>query len=401
MINFVLALAAGGVTVILLPFYMLLVLTALAAWRAKAKVLAPAPRQAPLRFVLLVPAHNEAELIAATVSSLHGLDYPRERYEVLVIADNCSDQTAALARQAGALVWERSHSTLRGKGHALEWAIERLMLERQSTDLDAVVIIDADIGADKDLLWAFAAGRRAGYDFAQALYLGLNPEISWRTQLMNYALALFNGTWLMAQEELGMSVALRGNGMCFSVAGLKRCPWSTFGLAEDLEFSWRLRLNGERAHFVRAARINAQLVSQGGAAAASQRQRWEHGRKALRRLYTGELLRHRQLGFWRKAYYLLDLYMLPLSKLATWQLLATLIGLYLGMCGLGAVQAAMFIGMAGYALTPFFVLGLPWRYLLALRFLPVYVLWKLWLYGQRAPRQWIRTGREGGASKEG
>jgi hypothetical protein len=61
----------------------------------------------------------------------------------------------------------------------------------------------------------------------------------------------------------------------------------------------------------------------------------------------------------------------------------------------------MFLSMAVYALTPFFVLGLPLRYLLALRFLPAYVLWKLWLYGQRAPRQWIRTGREGGASKEG
>ncbi len=401
MIHSILTGASIGVTLALLPFFVLLTVTAFAAWRAKGKVLPAAPRQTPPRFVLLVPAHNEAELIAATVGSLHSLDYPRDRYQVLVIADNCSDQTAVLARQAGAEVWERSHDTLRGKGHALEWAIERLLRERQSTDLDAVIIIDADIGADPGLLWAFAAGRHAGYDFAQALYLGLNPDTSWRTQLMNYALALFNGTWLLAQEELGVSVALRGNGMCFSVAGLRRCPWSAFGLAEDLEFSWRLRLNGERAHFVRAAHINAQLVSQGGAAAASQRQRWEHGRKALRKLFTSELLRHRQLGLGQKAYYLFDLYMLPLSKLATWQLLATLGAVVFGLTGLVSIQLLMFFSMAVYALTPFFVLGLPLRYLLALRFLPAYVLWKLWLYGQRAPRQWIRTGREGGASKEG
>ena len=101
------------------------------------------PRQDPQPLVFIVPAHDEEMLVQRAVRSLLAQDYPRELLTVAVIADNCTDRTAELAREAGAMVLERSSATDRGKGHAIKWALENLPLERWA----AVVIVDADAGS--------------------------------------------------------------------------------------------------------------------------------------------------------------------------------------------------------------------------------------------------------------
>ncbi len=107
-------------------------------------LLASAPRRpvyggAVTRFVVVVPAHNEEAGIGETVASALAVDYPSELRVVLVVADNCSDATAARARDAGALVLERAHETLRGKGYALELAFEHVDRENLGA---AVVVVD-------------------------------------------------------------------------------------------------------------------------------------------------------------------------------------------------------------------------------------------------------------------
>ncbi|MBK8005200.1 MAG: glycosyltransferase [Gemmatimonadetes bacterium] len=82
------------------------------------------PRQEPQPLVFIVPAHDEEMLVQRAVRSLLAQDYPPELLTVAVIADNCSDRTAELAREAGAVVLERSSATDRGKGHAIKWALE-------------------------------------------------------------------------------------------------------------------------------------------------------------------------------------------------------------------------------------------------------------------------------------
>jgi cellulose synthase/poly-beta-1,6-N-acetylglucosamine synthase-like glycosyltransferase len=350
------------------------------------------PSAPAARLAVLVPAHDEELLIARTVASLLAAEYPSARRTVVVIADNCTDATAARAREAGAVVWERRDPTRRGKGHALEWAIPRVLAgEATAEPVAAVVLVDADTLVDPGLLKVFAGELAAGRDWVQSLYLASNPDASWRTQLLTYALALFNGAWLLGQDVLGVGVALRGNGMCFSAAGLKRQPWAAFGLAEDLEFAWRLRLAGERVYFAPAAKVYGELVSGGGAAAVGQRQRWEHGRKALRRLFTGPLWRA-PLPLWQRLYGLFDLYMPPLSKLAAFLVLLTFIP---APCPLRLVQVLALGVIAVYALTPFVLFALPLRYLWALRHLPVYVGWKLALAARKGPLTWVRTGRDG------
>src|SRR5579862_6072340 len=102
----------------------LAVLTLL-SWRPRA----PEPVPPLLRFDVVVPAHDEAQGIAATVESLFAMDYPRELFRVLVVADNCTDDTAARARAAGAEVLVRDETRLRGKGHALAHAFTRILRE--------------------------------------------------------------------------------------------------------------------------------------------------------------------------------------------------------------------------------------------------------------------------------
>src|SRR5262245_20140826 len=108
---------------------------ALAAWRIRGRAaarqgVAAATRGdgAPAtRVTVLVPAHDEAGQIAACVRSLRAQDYPAERFEVVVVADNCADDTAARAAAAGARVLVRDDPDARGKGHALRWATDRLL----------------------------------------------------------------------------------------------------------------------------------------------------------------------------------------------------------------------------------------------------------------------------------
>ena len=128
----------------------------------------PEPRK---RFRFIVPAHNESAGIAETVRSLLEVDYPSQLFDVLVVADNCVDDTAQRARDAGAQVLERQDTTLRGKGYALHHAFERL-----PQDVDAVVVIDADTLVSPNILRAFSARLEAGAQAVQADYAVRNPE---------------------------------------------------------------------------------------------------------------------------------------------------------------------------------------------------------------------------------
>ena len=106
------------------------------------------PRQR--RFAVVVPAHNEELSIARTLESLLSIDYPQDSYDVIVVADNCTDATAAIARAAGAKVYERSDITLRGKGYALRWCFDAIL--NQQPSYDGIVVIDADSVASVNFL---------------------------------------------------------------------------------------------------------------------------------------------------------------------------------------------------------------------------------------------------------
>jgi hypothetical protein len=244
------------------------------------------PAGEPLGAVVLVPAHHEAAGIAATVQSLRAQAYPR--FEVIVIADNCGDDTAAVARAAGATVWERSAPEARGKGQALAWAIERLWRERP--DVEMVAIVDADCLASPNLLSAFDERLRGGAAAAQASYDVANPESSPAAALRCAGFALMHRVRPRGRAALGLSADLFGTGMAFRAATLREHPWRSFSVTEDAEYHLALVEAGERVAYVADARVESPMPTT-DRAAREQQLRWESGNAALARRSVARLVR--------------------------------------------------------------------------------------------------------------
>jgi 1,2-diacylglycerol 3-beta-glucosyltransferase len=373
----------------------------LVATLLSAKLAVPAPSPTPTRrFRFVVPAHNESAGIAETVASLRGVDYPRELFEVVVVADNCSDDTAEKARAAGATVMERNDQEHRGKGYALDHVFSNTPAE-----VDAVVVIDADTLVSPNLLHAFAARRALGAKAVQADYAVRNPNAAWRTRLMAIALGAFHIVRSRARERLSLSCGLRGNGMCFSTELLREIPHRAYSVVEDVEYGLRLGENGYRVFYTDEAHVYGEMVTT-AAAANSQRRRWEEGRKLLvsqnaRRILKAGLSRPDRvlldLG--------LDLVIPPLSTIAVLMLLGSVLGaaLVFTLQAPGVALAAYGAGVAAvilYVLRGWSVSGTGLRGLIDLALAPVYVVWKIALRFTRPARatsDWVRTKREGQA----
>lgn len=391
-------------TLALAPFFVFMgaIVVAALVGRATGRRPVAAAESGRRRFLIVIPAHDEAGAIGATVQSCRKLDYDPARYSIHVIADNCTDSTAQEAREAGAMVVERFTADRRSKGHALEYFFTEIPEGRPDAGHDATVLIDADTVVDPGLLLAFDRALAQGQDWIQGYYTVRNPDASWRTQMMTYAFSLANGAWMLGLDRLGLGVGLKGNGMCFSGAGLGRFPWKAHGLVEDMEFALMLRAAGERVHFLPEARVYGEMVSRGGAGAASQRRRWEAGRRSLRGKFAGAFASSRAINPLRKAAYLVDLFYPPLSTLAIGLAVASTVHLLPLLDArmswtsqtLGPIHAAMALVFLVYALSPIVVVSLPPRYLASLLALPYYVLWKIFVSSGRGPKAWVRTPRE-------
>jgi 1,2-diacylglycerol 3-beta-glucosyltransferase len=384
-----LLLAALSVPVLLGALY----LAALAL--ASRRIPPSAATDATITFDVIVPAHDEERVVAETVASLLGVDYPRERFRVWVVADNCTDATAAVAREAGALVLERRDESRRGKGYALAHGFEH-------TDDgfgQVVVVVDADTLVSPNLLGAFAARVAQGEACLQADYGVRNPEASWRTRLMTLAFALNHVVRSLARERWGVSCGLRGNGMAFTRTTLARVPHDAFSIVEDVEYGIRLGQAGIRVAYASNAHVWGEMVT-GEAASRSQRQRWEAGRHALRKKHSLPLLR----AAWRQRSGLLldlgiDLLVPPLTSLVL-----AVASLWLAGTGLavleGRVTATLVtttigaVGLLAYVARGWWLSGVPLVRVLASA--PAFVIWKLRLRASRGGPggEWVRTTRE-------
>lgn len=350
-----------------------------------------------LSFDVIVPAHDEAAQIEACIASLQRLDWPAELFRVVVVADNCGDATAALARAAGAVVLERCDLTRRGKGHALAHGFAA---SRANGQAYAVVVVDADSEVSANLLEAFAARIEAGAKAVQACHGVLNAKAAWRTRLMAIAMGCFHRVRSRGRERLGLSCGLRGNGWCVTHRLLRQVPYGAYGLAEDIEYGIALGLAGHRVHHADEARADGLMVA-GREAAGSQRLRWEDGRRQL--LHSRVLPLLRAAGRPGGAVCLdlaLDLLVPPLSLVAL-NVVALLAAAGLAMLWSPAGEAWLAIGLACAASLVLYVLrgwqlsGVGLRGLVDLLHAPSFVLWKLLLMLRaHDSAEWVRTKRE-------
>jgi len=313
-------------------------------------------RNSEQRFGIVIPAHNEETSITQVIESCHALDYPTDRVSVFVIADNCTDGTAALARSAGAIVLERSDPVARGKGHALQWAFEQIL----PMDLDALVVLDADCVIEPHALRTFAAALAAGQRVLQCSYVVANPDEG----VMSYASALGNvienDLFYAPKSRLGLAVLLRGTGMVFHREILQRFPWTAHSITEDVEYALQLIRNGVRITFLPDVRVFSPFPVTTDQIMV-QRRRWAAGTVGVGK---AEALRSMAHGTARRSLMLLDagwtLLILSRPLLLILVMLLLLMSL-LSWCLSPSRGTAVMVGIAGIEallLFVYFVLGI-------------------------------------------
>ncbi|OGO26633.1 MAG: hypothetical protein A2W33_06855 [Chloroflexi bacterium RBG_16_52_11] len=243
-------------------------------------------RHSPLtRFMIVIPAHNEASVIRATVEKLQAIDYPIDLYSIYIVADHCSDDTAEAARQGGAVVYERNEGPRSGKGDALYWLFQRIL---EKDECDAVVIFDADTRVDPLFLrvmdWRLAQGDQV----IQGQHIIDNPDQGWFPALTWAMFLIDNRLQNLGRTNLGWSAKNMGDSICFSVDVLRQMGWGE-GLAEDYHLRLKLLLNGIRIVYEPAA-IGYGEAPLNWAHARAQRERWLRGTRDASQQFIKHLI---------------------------------------------------------------------------------------------------------------
>ena len=350
----------------------------------------------PLEAVIVVPAHDEAAILKTRLLALK--DAVRERARILVVADNCSDSTAAIARDLEIEVVERFDEQCRGKGFALDFARDHLRTEPPMV----VMIIDADCVTDArsiDVLvnQCVATGRPCQATYLQTPALDSAPTV----QLSTFAFYIKNVIRQRAVQRLAGRAHLLGTGMAFPWSIFEQADLATADIVEDLKLGHDLARTGHPPLFVEDATVWSSAETE--AATLSQRSRWEGGflRHALR---SGPPMLLRSLasgdirGLWAAInvmippfalLILLDFAVLVLAALAAWLTGARLWPV--ALLGISILLAA--IGLSAAWLSG----GSRFIRLSALVRAPFYLAWKLPMYLRFAreggPREWTRTSR--------
>ncbi len=350
------------------------------------------PKTEP-RFLILIPAHNEEVLLRGCLTSIHQLDYPRERVRVAVIADNCSDCTASIAEAAGAECMVREEPSLRGKPHAIAWALERLDIG----GCDAVVVVDADSTLER----RFARALARAAPLRDKAFQPYNDVGNRTDTAITRMAAIFSAVRTRYMNRLKNRANLNtplANGLCLGADMLARHGWPAFSLAEDWELYAILTVKGEEVRSVPTAHLFSQ-EARSLKQSRSQRIRWSTGRFFVLRNYAAALLTSRRVGLHQK----LD----ALGELtAPGPAVLLLITFALAMgCFVLPIPAGAFLGIV--LTVPVLRLGIyalaaaatdpePVAMILAFLYLPLYALWRVMISLRMiAVRQtdWTRTER--------
>ena len=350
-----------------------------------------------LRTVVLIPAHNEEKIIGSTLDSI--LSQLRPNDSIIVIADNCVDETASIARAKGADVIERNDLKNQGKGYALDYGLNAL----REHPPDIVVIMDADVICQKGCIPRLALKALETNRPVQACYLlSKSTENDIKSLISVFAFRFKNMIRPLGLLRLGAPCLLTGTGMAFPWKILKSVPLASNNLVEDMQLGLDLALPGYNPIFCPEARLTSPCAISGGSA-RTQRTRWEHGHLKTIISQVPRLLLHsiRQFRF--------DLFLLalevgvpPLSLLVlSWSACITATSV-LAIIGIVSWNPTILLVTAGSLLG--FSIFLGWfkfgRDLIRLRTLfsaPFYMLWKLPIYLQFVVKQeknWVRTDRK-------
>jgi cellulose synthase/poly-beta-1,6-N-acetylglucosamine synthase-like glycosyltransferase len=227
-------------------------------------------------FCIIIPAHNEELFIERICQNLLELEYPKQLYDIKVVADNCNDGTIEKCKFYIDDVLVRIDNVNQGKGYAIDFGLRNINLDKY----DSVLIVDADSVVDKKLLKELNMFINNGSNIIQCCNAILNRNESWFTELLYVSRLIVNTFYHDSKYRLGLSSYLMGNGMCFSSDLLKKLNWDAFSIGEDWEFYANLIEMDIKVDFA----INAKVFHQESKSlkqATSQRLRWSKGRFAV------------------------------------------------------------------------------------------------------------------------
>lgn len=357
----------------------------------RAGVQQPMAYRESARLLFLVPAHNEASFIANCVSALVNMDYPERDRRIVVIADNCFDETAALAFANGAECLSRTDPFRRGKPHAIAWALDRV---GNLLEWDSCVIIDADSVVDTGFARALSASGPLRAVAAQAYFDVLNPGDSWLTRLGKVLATIRYEITYPLKSRARLNCPLTGNGMCIGTDLLRDRGWTAFSLTENWELYAQFTAEGREIRFVQQARLVSaeESTMRGG---STQRKRWLAGRLSILRLWLPGLIRSKNIGLHQKLDAIAELsnpgpvlYGLQSvgTAIACLFLIRGSLGIVMGIAALAALGPLMFITVLSIKRQED-----PQGALLALVGLPVYAVWRL-VTAVGTVRTW-RSGR--------
>ncbi len=345
---------------------------------------------------VVVPAHNEQAGIAETIDAI--LPQLGQNDRLIVVADNCEDQTAAIARSMGATVCERTDDEHRGKGYAIRYALDYLATEPS----EVIVVIDADCLPQLGCIEQIARVSYASGNPIQAAYVMQPPEnASPGTLISAFAVIVKNYVRPRGLQRLRMPCLITGSGVAYPWEVLQEVPHPKSHIVEDMHYSVDLALAGVPPLPCMEAVVESKLPD-ARAAARTQRTRWEHGHLSViisqgPRLLAGAIRQRslRLLVLW------LELIVPPLSLLLF--VLTAAGGTLLLTSAFSAVRTPLWLLLVGVGVCTTGLTAAWWRFgrrALPLRMLvrvPQYILGKLSIYKKflSSPEQaWVRTARE-------
>ncbi len=262
-------------------------------------------------FALIVAAHNEETVVKDIVKSLKAMDYPSEKYQVFVVADNCTDKTAELAKDAGAVVLERFNTEKRGKGYAMEFAFDHIF--SMDEDYEYICIFDADNVVKPDFLREMNTKINEGYRAVQGYLDSKNPSDNWLTFSYSLWYWINNRMSQLARGNLDIGCRLGGTGFAIESQLIKTYGWGATCLAEDTEFTLKLALSDIKVGWAHNAVVYdekpTQLVT-----SIHQRKRWMQGLSEVATMYVKPLAKkciteksadafHMLMNFWGDSLY--------------------------------------------------------------------------------------------------
>lgn len=241
------------------------------------------------RYAVLISARNEELVIGNLLDSISAQDYPSRLVRVFVVADNCTDETAKVARAHGAIVYERFNDKLVGKGYALEYLLDRIG-EEYGDVFDAYMVFDADNLLSEDYIRCMNETFSDGYRIITSYRNSKNYGDNWISA--GYALWFLREAKYLnnARYLLGTSCAVSGTGFLFGREILKSCGgWPFHLLVEDIEFTIHNVVSGEKVGYCPRAVLYDEQPTK-FSQSWKQRMRWARGYIQILRKYGGRLL---------------------------------------------------------------------------------------------------------------